>query len=242
MYSREEVKAKIAKLLALSGSDSRALAEAAIAKAHSLMLQYAIEEYEIHAGEKSLFGEKLLLKGKTRSVQHKLICSIIQDYFNVKVISYRIKHKSSVTYVFGTETNCEFAHYVHDFLLSTYSHLWERYKERNYFLALNISHSRSFYYGLSDGFRSTLAKDTNDFVAKAKPSDRKMLMLVDTDLNQSFKKVYLQVRKIVTKFKTDRKKKFVRDIYKRGVYEGKQIKVNRGIEYDVQTSSAQRSA
>ena len=230
MYSRDEIKSKISKLLALSTSDSRALAEAAVAKAHSLMLQYAIEEYELHNVETSRFGEKLLQKGKTRSIQHKLICEIITEYFNVKVISYRLKHEASVTYAFGTQTNCEFAQYVHDYLLTTYDRLWELYKRENYFLRLNISHSRSFYYGLSDGFRSTLVKNTNDFVAKANPKQQAALILIDASFEKAFKEAHPTVQKIVTKFKTDKHKKFIRDIYKRGFHDGKQIRVNRTIE------------
>lgn len=229
VYSRSQVADKIQLLLNLAErAGTKEEAETALAKAHTLMLKYSIEELDLRARsaerDSALYRDLLLYRGKVRKYQHYLICYLVGNYFNVKVFSYRIPHRETRTFAFGTETNTEFAKYAHDFLCNIFEILWDKMKKEVPFLGKE--HSRSYYAGLADGFESTLKKERELLSG----TECTALMVIGKELEQATEQAHPDLRSKSIKFDSDGKKKFFPGLHQRGVQDGKEIKINKRIE------------
>jgi len=227
IYSRDEVMRKVQLLLNLAEkAGTKEEAESALAKAHTLMLKYSIEEHElgnVSEDDATKYRDLLLYRGKVRSYQHKLICSIIDRYFNVKVYSYRVPHKETRTFAFGTETNTEFAKHAHDFLCHIFESLWEKQKEKIPWLGKE--HARSYYAGLANGFEETLQKE----MEKLTEGECTALVVIGKELVDATKKVHPDLKSTTIRFNTDGKKQFFSGLYEQGVRDGKQISIRKRI-------------
>lgn len=116
---------RIRKLLALAGSDNQHEAEAAMRRAHELMLRHNIENvptgYEVrHLGDP---------RRRTNRVESDVM-GLLSECFFVKVIRIPVylpregKH-GAVYEIAGTRANVEMAAHVHAFLLATADRLWQ---------------------------------------------------------------------------------------------------------------------
>ncbi|MBK9072366.1 MAG: DUF2786 domain-containing protein [Myxococcales bacterium] len=120
---------RIRKLLALAGSSEVHEAEAAMRKAHELMLRYNIEAVEVrsragyvvtHLGDSS----------KRRNRVEAAVMGLLAELFFVKVIQLPIylpalgKH-GHVYEIAGTEPNVAMASHVYAFLMATAARLWD---------------------------------------------------------------------------------------------------------------------
>jgi hypothetical protein len=116
---------RIRKLLALAGSDNQHEAEAAMRRAHELMLRHNIENvatgYEVrHLGDP---------RRRTNRVESDVM-GLLSECFFVKVIRVPVflvrdgKH-GAVYEIAGTHANVEMAAHVYAFLLATADRLWQ---------------------------------------------------------------------------------------------------------------------
>lgn len=226
LYSRGEVSHKIVNLLRLAEkAGTKAEAETALAMAHKLMLKYAIQEHELqNQDEEVLYRDLLIYRGKIDRYEHKLICFLLREYFHVTVYTYRIPHKETCTFVFGTESNTDFAVYVHNFLCNIYKTLWQNFqKEKPYLLN---SMSRSYYVGLTAGFESTLKKD----LEQLEEGESTALVVIGKELQDATKQAHPNLKSTSVKFNNDGNKRFFPGVHQRGVEDGKKIKISRAIE------------
>lgn len=227
VYSRDELMAKIESLLKLAErAGTKAEAETALAMAHRLMMKHAIEEHEVRNRNKEevVYKDLLLRRGKVDKYQYQLICHLITEYFNVTVYTYRFKHEETLTYVFGTPDNCDFAQYVYNFLCTVYENLWNKLREEKPYL--QKEHSRSYYVGLSVGFESTLKKEQENY----SQVECTALMVIGKELEDATKYAHPELKQTAVKFHTDNKKKFFPNIHNRGIEDGKKIKIAERVE------------
>ena len=124
----DRVLERIRKLLALAGSANRHEAEAAMQRAHELMLRHNIEAAaatEARAFEIRHLGEPL----RRTSAVEAAILALLSDSFFVRVIRIpvylpREGKRGSVYELSGTRANLELAVHVYEFLLATAERLW----------------------------------------------------------------------------------------------------------------------
>lgn len=228
MLSRDEVMYKVKKLLALGASPHKGEAESALAKAHALMMQYAIEQYEIDHlkdNDTSIYTEKMIHQGKVQFYHEKLINHILNQYFHVQTISYRIPHEATMLYVFGTESNVEFAEFVWHFLMETFERLWFEFKKEHAWM--DRTHARSYHAGVANGFESTLQREIR---AQLTQTQSTALACISTELANAVKQVHPHVRTQTVKFNNDGNKRYYPNIADRGFADGKKIKVARPLE------------
>jgi hypothetical protein len=125
----ERLLGRIRKLLALAGSDNQHEAEAAMKRAHELMLRHNIENvptgYEVrHLGDP---------KKRKNRVEADVV-GLLSECFFVKVIQVpvylaREGRSGSVYEIAGTHANVEMAAHVYAFLLATAERLWHENRD-----------------------------------------------------------------------------------------------------------------
>ena len=118
---------RIRKLLALAASSNQHEAEAAMKKAHELMLRHNIEQLPIkHDFEVRHLGES---RQRANAVQSEVV-GLLSELFFVEVISIPVYvpqtgKRASVFEITGTLANVEMAAHVYEFLLATADRLWQ---------------------------------------------------------------------------------------------------------------------
>ena len=145
---------RVQKLLALAGSSERHEAEAAMRKAHELMLKHNLEslhalDYEVrHLGEAT----------KRRTSMERDVIAILTEFFFVEAIEIPVylplSGKSAHVFeVCGTEANVAMAEHVFSFLLQTAERLWVEAKKAR---GLEAKERVPFQSGVIRGFGEKL--------------------------------------------------------------------------------------
>ena len=117
---------RIRKLLALAGSANQHEAEAAMKRAHELMLRHNLEQLPVrHAFEVRHLGEP---RRRANPVEAEVV-ALLSELFFVEVISIpvyvpRTGLHGRVFEIAGTRANVEMAAHVYAFLLATTDRLW----------------------------------------------------------------------------------------------------------------------
>ena len=154
---------RIRKLLALAGSDNMHEAEAAMQRAHELMLRYNID---VAATQRSYTVRHLGDPAKRGTRVESSILSLLAELFFVKVIivpSYvpRLGKRGKVYEIAGTLANVEMAEHVYGFLLATADRLW---RENRGDARVRSGRDRLAYQdGVIRGFREKLLADRKAF-------------------------------------------------------------------------------
>ncbi len=118
---------RIRKLLALAGSSNQHEAEAAMKRAHELMLRHNIEQLPVnHEFEVRHLGEP---RRRSNTVEAEVV-GLLSELFFVEVISIPVYLPQTGTHgrvyeIAGTLANVEMASHVHAFLLATADRLWQ---------------------------------------------------------------------------------------------------------------------
>jgi len=163
MYSRDEVKIKIQKLLRLASDNgaSQGEVESAIEKAQALIAKYAIEENEIHNAENASVKVRDIVLNITRPDvwYRKLICQIISD--NFKCYTYYMKPYKKYSYpaslhLVGTEQDVDICTQVIEFVLR------ESMKHCRKFMKENGYSTNAYVNSWMTGFLSGLRKRLQD--------------------------------------------------------------------------------
>ena len=149
---------RIRKLLALAGSANQHEAEAAMRKAHELMLRHNVDlaaaaaerDYEVrHVGDPR----------KRRTLVEAEVAGLLSELFFVKVIRVpvylpREGKRGTVFELAGTHPNLEMATHVYAFLLATADRLWQQ--NRKDARVLSGRDRLSYQSGVVRGFRDKL--------------------------------------------------------------------------------------
>lgn len=155
-----ECMAKVEKLLALSQSSNEHEAALAIQKANDLIEKYHIQE--LGSDQQHRYGYRFGIIDKKRkrieSYQRR-ICSILHDFFFVKVVlSSLYDPMTNETYktieLLGTKENVTIAEYCYHFLENRLASLWSLNRKR--FKGSVRTEKNSYYLGLLRGFYQKL--------------------------------------------------------------------------------------
>ncbi len=124
----DRVLERIRKLLALADSPNQHEAEAAMRKAHELMLRHNID-LAAAAAERSYEVRHLGAADKRRTLVETEVIGLLSELFFVKVIRVpvylpRVGKRGTVFEIAGTRANVEMASHVYAFLLGTADRLW----------------------------------------------------------------------------------------------------------------------
>lgn len=149
----------VKKLLSLADSPNEHEAQAAVNRAHGLLLEYNVDLVQAD-GERG-FARVRLGPVKGRHAAWELwLAMLLNEFFFVEVLwarSYDAQRdrEGTVLEVYGTATNLELAEYVHGYLTQLLDRLWAAYRARR---ALADSRERMRYCaGVLQGFHGKLA-------------------------------------------------------------------------------------
>ena len=157
----DRVLLKVQRLLALAESDNVHEAEAAMAAANRLLLEYNLEAQA--AKSKSNYGFRRLGKpAAALPIETKLIGGILSQFFFVECIwvtcyNALLNRDERVLEIMGDPTNLELASYVHDFLHGAVERHWNVAKLK--LGRADISTRREFKGGLLTGFSHKLREE-----------------------------------------------------------------------------------
>jgi hypothetical protein len=147
---------RIRKLLALAGSSNQHEAEAAMKRAHELMLRHNIEQLPVvHEFVVRHLGEPR----RRANVVESEIMGLLSEMFFVEVISIPVYVPQTAVHgrvyeIAGTLANVEMASHVHAFLLATAERLWQ---ENRADARVRSGRDRvSYQAGVIRGFRDKL--------------------------------------------------------------------------------------
>ncbi|CAN5291860.1 hypothetical protein BH11MYX1_BH11MYX1_10490 [soil metagenome] len=147
---------RIRKLFALAGSSNQHEAEAAMKKAHELMLRHNIEQLPItHEFEVRHLGEP---RRRSNTIEAEVV-GLLSELFFVEVIAIPVYIPSTAMHarvyeITGTLANVEMASHVYAFLLATCDRLWQA--NRNDARVRSGRDRVAYQTGVIRGFRDKL--------------------------------------------------------------------------------------
>lgn len=154
--SKLYIKAKIKKLLALSGSPNEHEARRALAKAQELMLKHSIELHKLeHSGRNNVASRRIhFWRGSCLVSEAWMIADLAREY----CCEYDTYHSGRVTYVilFGSETDLDVAEAAVIFAWRTFRHCWLAYyksqssKRKTQRKTLRMSYCYGFVTGIAE--------------------------------------------------------------------------------------------
>ncbi len=160
----DRVLERVRKLLALAGSANQHEAEAAMRRAHELMLRHNIEAAQARAT--TTFELRHLGDPLKRTTRTELdILNLLVEFFFVKVIRIpvylpRLGVRGALFELTGTRANTEMAVHVHAFLLATAERLW---RDNRGDARVRSGHDRGSYQaGVVRGFHEKLASERTE--------------------------------------------------------------------------------
>lgn len=162
--ARAKVLRRIQRLLALADSPEQHEAEAAMAAAQRLMLKHNLAVSESAAPQR--YGVRWLGAPTQRlQVHHRVLGGILAQHFFVRCVwvwSYdpARDRRGRVLEICGSDSNLEFATYVHGFLADTAERLWVEHKRRHGIRA--NKDRRRFLAGVMMGFHEKLGQQAEE--------------------------------------------------------------------------------
>jgi len=161
---KENILAKIQKLLALSSSPNQSEAEVAMSKAQEMMVRYKLTMAEVAkanviTSKEEGYARETVETGKQRlHSYHDYIMNILQNFFFVKVVessrfNYQTYKKEKIYYFLGKPTDIAIAKHTYQFLKNAFRSSWENYRKNT---GCHRSYSHSYYRGMFDGISEKL--------------------------------------------------------------------------------------
>lgn len=214
------------KLLALAASPNRHEAEAAMAKAHEMILKYNLDLVEARTPREyvSLFALAPRLR---HPIEHYHLAGLLQDFYFVCCVWPRafVVEKAAMgraLEISGTVQNVRLAAYVCDFVRGFIDREWAVYnRDRGY----GRFHKSDFAVGIIKGFRSRLEKQTESREPFAGPRDGSVVLLKDPQLKEHLARRYPRLVSV-------RRGGGMRDpaVLRAGVRAGERLILYKGIE------------
>jgi hypothetical protein len=211
---------RIAKLLALAGSQNEHEAQAATNAAQRLMLKYNIDEAS-RPDRVTSFRHLGKPTGRTSEAE-RILATILSEHFFVDAIWVPVwrsleGRRGSVLEVCGRLENLDMAEYVHAFLTRTAESLWKDHKQANGIVGNRTR--RAFLAGVMSGFRSKLSDQAEQNVEEG------LVWIGDADVERYFKQRHPRVRwtrHVSTRGST---------AHRQGAEAGRRIVLHRGVSH-----------
>ncbi len=149
---------KVQKLFALAQSQNVHEAEAAMAHANRLLLEYNLQAQDVATDRR--YGHRRIGKpAAALALEAKLIGGVLSEFFFVDCIWVNhynplLDRDERVLEIMGDPTNLELAHYVHDYLHGAVVRHWQAAKVR--LGRGDLSTRREFIGGMLTGFKQKL--------------------------------------------------------------------------------------
>lgn len=152
---------RIRKLLALADSDNEHEAALALAHASALLARHRLEASSLD-GQADFVHESINTGQQTMPGFRRAICTILLEYFSVRVITASIydQHRNvsvKTVELLGRRQDVAVAHHCYHFLEERLLTLWQARRHR--FKGMGHMARNSFFLGLLAGFRQTLAQE-----------------------------------------------------------------------------------
>ena len=213
---------RVRKLLALAGSANVHEAEAAMAKANTLLLRYNLELAGEGAGDgPGGVGYRFVGASAAAVALHKkMVAVILEEFFFVECIwttTYdpRRDRAERILEVCGTPANLDFAEHVHDFLHAELQRLWQRQRREGSVSGRRAK--RQFLYGVLSGFGDKLRAE------RAQNAERGLVWVGDPRLRRFYRRRHPHVGSMRSG------RVALSDAYRSGREEGGQLTVHRPI-------------
>ncbi len=208
------------KVLSLTGSPNEHEAQAAMQKAHHLLMTYNIDLVALDRTRR--FDTRCLGEVKGRHTSAELwLASVLNRFFFVQTLwvhSYVASqnHEGTVLQIYGTPENLDMAAYVYDYLMHLLDGLWEIYRHEK--RLRGHSERQRYFAGVLSGFYQKL--ETQE---KALAQTEALIWKGDAQLQAFYRHVNPYIQK--------RYGKGVRatDAYLDGVKDGKQVTIHRPV-------------
>jgi len=222
---------RIEKLLSLAQSKNHNEAMAAMEKVNELYEKYNVDRIQHRTRSHHYKYMVLNLKSSKIKSHFSMIASILKEHFFVDIIIAdiydAIKNQTNKTFeIFGTKENLLIAEYVFHFLNQTIEDLWRQHAKSN---ALEGRHKRSFQLGLLHGFNSTL-RDSKNLRMSSKSIDpvisKSLALLKDNPALMDF--IHQKHPRI--SHRSRETGRVYGSAYSKGVENGKNIIIHKGIE------------
>lgn len=214
------------KLLALAGSPNRHEAEAAMTKAHEMVLKYNLDLLEARAPRDyvSLF----VLEPRLRHpIEHYHLAGLLQDFYFVRCVWPRafVLKKAKMgraLEVSGTVQNVRLASYACDFVRRFIDQEWAEYKRDR---RLDRFRRSDFAVGIVKGFRSRLEKQVELRESPLGPRSASLVLLQDSQLEEHIARRYPRLVSV-------RRQGGMSDpaVLRAGVRAGRRLVLHKGIE------------
>jgi hypothetical protein len=156
---------KIRKLLALGSAlnDSPEQAELAMRKAKQLAIENDIDLASIQVFENKKSDEPIVKGeginlGKRESVCQKFIYWVLQNHFNVKVITNGGRYYGKQLTLIGKTKDIQIATYINTYLNQEFMSLWHKYRASHY--EAQTKDRNSYFWGLYNGLDSKLKEQS----------------------------------------------------------------------------------
>ncbi len=210
---------KVHKLLALAQSTNQYEAQAAMEKAHELLLKHNLSLLE--AKTKGNYIHKQMGEVGRKNPVKSLIGTIIGKFFFVETLWVYgfLQHKNKkgrILEIYGTPENVEMAEYVHDYLHNISDLWWKEYKREK--KITGDKNRRTFIYGLLSGFYNKLDSQT------VSGKSHSLIWKGDPRLKEYYRRRNPKIRYSVSRY--SRRSKAV---YESGISRGKTLVVHKGI-------------
>lgn len=219
--------ARIKKLLALGRSANEHEAAQAMKKANELLEKYHLRG--IAEGGEHRFASVVIDRKKKRiSAYQKHICSILQEYFFVRVVLSQLydplcDDSFKTIELFGSAENVAVAEYCYHFLANHLAFLWSINRDR--FKGSARTEKNSYYLGLLRGFREKLSEQRGGRGGKtAAPAGKSLIVAEEQRLSWYVGMRFPRLRKV-----SARGARVYGATYQQGVEEGGRITMNEGI-------------
>ncbi|HTQ08181.1 MAG TPA: DUF2786 domain-containing protein [Polyangiaceae bacterium] len=218
--AEEHVLERVAKLLALAGSQNEHEAQAAMSAAQRLMLKHNLESVAREARPNYDFRHLGAPSGRIGESQ-RLLASILADHFFVEVIWVPVWRplegkRGSVLEVCGSPENLELAEYVHVFVNHTGERLFREYRAGD--ARRGARERERFLAGLMAGFREKLEAERKRSRAEG------LVWRGDGALHDFFRARHPHIRMTHHRTHTGT------EAYARGREAGKRLVVHRGVK------------
>lgn len=218
---------KIEKLLALAESSNEHEAALAMQKATVLIEKYHLEH--LGAGQPHRFSYVIIDRKRKRiAAYQRSICSILQDFFFVRVVlSYLYDPLENETYktieLLGTRENVAIGEYCYYFLENRLPLLWA--SNRGRFTGSTRVEKNSYYLGLLRGFYQKMESQKRGRTeCRVDPEVSGLVVTEEKKLDR-----YLGIRFPRLKKVSSRGPKIYGDTYRQGVKTGKKISFAEGL-------------
>lgn len=223
--------ARISKLLALGRSANEHEAALAMEKANELLEKYHLQG--IGAGQEQRYGCVVIdRKKKNIAGYQRHICSILQEYFFVRVVLSQLYDPTcgasfKVIELFGTRENVAIAEYCYHFLENHLALLWSTNRSR--FQGVTRTEKNSYFLGLLRGFRQKLSEQKKGRATQTCWAQTGALIVAEEQRLAWFVGLcYPRLRRVSAKGA-----KVYGTTYNQGVAEGRQIILNEGLAGEV---------